>query len=713
MNPLAVELCKVALWLEVHVPGQPLNFLDHHIKCGNAIVGFARREELDQGVPMQAFKTLPGDDKEVAASYRKRNKEDRNHQGQMVFDFVPNLSVHFQAMLEEWRRLSALPESTPNQIDEKKESFATLGAGQHTGLLQTIADIPIAQFYVPKTPVNKAKLVTDREFRGYWQGASPPQGPGVNAAHALAAEKRFFHWFLEFPEIMERGGFDCILGNPPYIGGQALSGTFGHGFCELMKWRYAPTGLSELVVYFLRRIHGLLRDGGFTAIITTNSIIDGDVRKDGLEQIVAAGAQINMAVRGMKWPGTANLVVSLLAVHKGEWSGPRMLDNQPAEMINAFFEEGEAQETPSKVAENLRTMYQGSIFRGDGFLLSHEEADELIQRDYTSQNVIRAIINGRELNGEPNQAPGRSTIDFFDMTEEQAKRYREPYSIVESLVRPVRLALDDKTAINRDHRDRWWQYAFVRESLYNKMRHLPRCFAAARTTKHLNFSAMPTNYVFSDAIYVFTTDRWDLFSVVQSTIHEVWARKYSGSLKQDLRYSPSKCFDTFTFPSGLWQTPDTNLSETGERYHTHRKELMQLLWLGLTKTYNLFHARDLSPEMVGKVSKKDADTAVAGFEALLELRRLHVALDLAVRDSYGWKDLDLEHDFHEVETLPENDRVRYTLSPAARSKVLQRLLAENHASTGAAARNLLAKPKRDSHQRMSVAEGASMFGTES
>ena len=713
VNPLAVELCKVALWLEAHFPGQPLNFLDHHIKCGNAIVGFARREELNQGVPIEAFKRLPGDDKEAAASYRKRNKEDLKHVRQSAFDFAPDLSSHLDAVLEEWRRLSALPEGTPDQIDEKKERFAAFAQGEHSGLLRTLANIPVAQFFVPKIPANEASLVTDGEFRGYWRGLLVPQGPGVDSARALAKQNRFFHWFLEFPEIMERGGFDCILGNPPYLGGQALSGTFGHGFCECMKWQYAPTGLSELVVYFLRRIHGLLRDGGFTAIITTNSIVDGNVRKDGLEQIVAAGAQINMAIRGMKWPGAANLVVSLLAVHKGEWSGPRMLDNQPAEMINAFFEEGEAQEKPSKMAENLRKMYQGSIFRGDGFLLSHEEAEELIQRDHTCQDVIRAIINGRELNGEPNQAPGRSTIDFFVMTEVQARKYPEPYSIVASLVKPVRCELNDKTAINRDHRDRWWQYAFVRESLYKNIRKLPRCFAAARTTKHLCFSAMPTDYVFSDACYVFTTDRWDLFSVVQSSLHEVWARKFSGSLETRLRYSPFNCFDTFTFPSGLWQTADRSLADIGERYHAHRKELMQSLWLGLTKTYNLFHARDLSPEIVGRVSTKDADTAASGYEALLKLRRLHVALDIAVRDSYGWNDLDLEHSFHEVETLPENDRVRYTVSPAARREVLKRLLAENHARTEAVTNEVAAKPKRDSRRCRSAADGLDLFGEES
>lgn len=676
VNPLAVELCKVALWLEAHIPGQPLNFLDHHIKCGNAIVGFARREELDEGVPMEAFKTLPGDDKEVAASYRKRNKEDLKQQEQSAFDFAPDLRGHLETILEDWRQLSALPEGTPGQIDEKKERFATFAQGQHARLMRTIADIPLAQFYISKIPVNKANLVTDGEFRGYWRGWLVPQGPSVHATRELAEQKRFFHWFLEFPEIMDRGGFDCILGNPPYLGGQALSGTFGHGFCECMKWRYAPTGLSELVVYFLRRIHGLLRDGGFTAIITTNSIVDGDVRKDGLEQIVAAGAQINMAVRGMKWPGAANLVVSLLAVHKGKWSGPRMLDNQPAQLINTFFEDGEELGDPNAIVENRERVFQGSIFLGAGFLLTHAEADRLRTSDVRNAEVIMPIINGKELNNNPDQAPGRSIINFRDWPIERAQKYLEPYDRVLTLVKPVR-----DTDRMRSRRENWWRFGALASGLYNNITDLPRCFAAALTTKHLSFSAMPTDHVFSHALCVFTTDRWDLFSVVQSTLHEVWARKYSGSLETRLRYSPSNCFDTFTFPSGLWQRAGRGLAEIGERYHAHRKQLVQSLWLGLTKTYNLFHARDLSPEMVGRVSKKDADTVAAGFEALLELRRLHVALDIEVRNAYGWQDLDLEHGFHEVETLPENDRVRYTLSPAARREVIKRLLAENHART--------------------------------
>ena len=119
---------------------------------------------------------------------------------------------------------------------------------------------------------------------------------------------------------------------------------------------------------------------------------------------------------------------------------------------------------------------------------------------------------------------------------------------------------------------------------------------------------------------------------------------------------------------------------------------MKSLWLGLTDIYNLFHTRDLTPAEVARVSKKLLSEAETGYQGILELRRLHRELDLAIRDAYGWTDLDLGHDFIEVETLPENDRVRYTISPAARKEVLKRLLAENHKRAAEQVINATAKP---------------------
>jgi hypothetical protein len=223
LNPLAVELCKVALWLEAHNPGEPLNFLDHHIKCGNAIVGYVRPEDVgERGVPDEAFTTMPGDDKQTAAALRKRNKEERKQRGQLALTFGEQRQKQLADVLRRWREIAALPERTPAEIAAKKEAHTAFAQSGDAWLLNQIAAIPIAQFYIPKTTANQNKLITDGEFRPYWRGDRAPQGQATGEAWGAALRKRFFHWFLEFPEIMAQGGFDCILGNPPYLGGQSI-----------------------------------------------------------------------------------------------------------------------------------------------------------------------------------------------------------------------------------------------------------------------------------------------------------------------------------------------------------------------------------------------------------------------------------------------------------------------------------------------------------
>lgn len=708
LNPLAVELCKVALWLEAHNPGQPLNFLDHHIKFGNSIVGFTRREDLDKGVPDEAFVTMPGDDKETVAALRKRNKEERKQKSQMALELSPAIKGHLDAILSQWHTLSALPEHSPAEIEEKKFSFVAFADGSDAWLLNQIAAIPIAQFHIPKTPESNGVLITDTKYRDYLTGVNHPQSQATAMALTVAKQKRFFHWFLEFPEIMAQGGFDCILGNPPYLGGQALSGTYGHSFCEYVKWDYAPAGLNDLVVYFVRRIYSLLKPSGFTAFITTNSIKDGGNRRDGLEQVLAQGGEINMAVRGIKWPGRANLVVSLVALHKGRWNGKRVLDGVAVPAISAYFEDNVDGGEPSTLLPSVGKIFQGSIFLGDGFLLSHRDAERLVAEEPRNREVIFPVINGQEVNNEPDQKPGRSIINFRSRSEEEAASYRRPFEIVTDKVRPARLEQRNDGA-----KRWWWRYYRYNEECYASLCSIRRCFVTARVTKYMNYSALPTGYVYLNNLYVLPTDRWDIYVVLQSTLHEAWARKYSMRLEERLQYSPTDCFETFAFPEGLWETANPALAAIGERYHEHRKSLMLSLWLGLTDIYNLFHARDLSPARVAKVSKKPEDEAERGYEGLLELRRLHVELDTSIRDAYGWQDLDLGHDFHEVETLPVNDRVRYTISPAARKEVLKRLLALNHARAAEEAASMPIKPKRGKRKTAGNGEGTiAMFDEE-
>ena len=731
LNPLAVELCKVALWLEAHNPGEPLNFLDHHIKCGNAIVGFVKREEVDNGVLDAAFAKLPGDDPEIGRELRARNKRERAERNQGKFSFTIDRDNEIKAVIEQWSAITGLPEQIPAEIEIKKLEFEMFSNKSSAWLLKQLASIPIAQFYLPRSQENQSNLITDGAFRNLWSGNASPQEQSFETVVGIAARKRFFHWFIEFPEIIQRGGFDCILGNPPYLGGQALSGTYGHDFCAYVCASYAPTGLSELVVYFLRRMFVLLRPGGFTAFITTNSIKDGDVRKDGLEQVVVQGGNINFAVRRIKWPGRANLVVSLVGIYRGNWQGNRFLDGREVEVISPFLEDEVDAGHPKKLTENLAKIFQGSIFLGDGFLLTHAEAAELISQNRANGDVINLLINGQELNNKPDQSPSRSIINFKNWPEDRARKYAEPFSIVETLVRPVRAT--DKM---KSRREKWWQFGALASGLYDGIAGLKHCFVSARTTKYLSFSASPTERVFSDALYVFATDRWDLFSIVQSTVHEIWARKYSGSLKTHLRYSPTDCFETYVFPTGIWQKPSMSLATIGQNYHEHRRILMLRLWLGLTDVYNLFHAKELDAVLdkhFANRAKKDPqglsipeqyrieaqkfnyDQALAG---ILELRRLHVELDKAVVASYGWQErsenalpVNLDHDFYEDETLAENDRMRYTISPSARKELLSCLLKENHLRASVESKGISMVTKNSTRQSRDSLRDDSLLGS--
>ena len=134
VNPLAVELCKVALWLEAHIPGQPLNFLDHHVKCGNAIVGFARREELGQGVPMEAFKTLPGDDKEVAAAYRKKEQGGSEASGsRRPSTSLPSCAATSMRCSKNGSRFRPCPRRLPPRSTPRRNASPSLRPGEHAG----------------------------------------------------------------------------------------------------------------------------------------------------------------------------------------------------------------------------------------------------------------------------------------------------------------------------------------------------------------------------------------------------------------------------------------------------------------------------------------------------------------------------------------------------------------------------------------------------
>jgi hypothetical protein len=689
LNPLAVELCKVALWLEAHSPGEPLNFLDHHIKCGNSIVGFVNREDVSEGVADEAFAVMPGDDRDVASTLRKRNKDERRQQRQMSLNLSPIIRARLDAIVDRWKALSRLPERTPAEIETKKAEFSAFASGKDAWLLNQIAAIPIAQFYLPKTHENAAEAITDEQFRRYWKGEQTPQGRGPAMAWTLANRKRFFHWFLEFPDVMARGGFDCILGNPPYLGAQKVSQLYGRRFFEYLSYAFKAGGLADLVAYFVRRIFTLVREDGFLALLATSALCKGDSRVTGLAPITACGGVINYVVRKMKWPGQAATHVALFAIKKGQFDGSPFLDGRPTDVISSYFDDdpiGEA--TLAQLHENSDQSFIGSNFNGDGFVVDQSFVNSCMSIDRRYGDVLFRNLLGANVNTDPEVAHSRWIICFFDWNQEQAKQYPLCFSRVEELVKPHRQHNSSKVL-----RERWWQYERLRKPLYNSIRGAERVLVRSQAGKHNVFEFVSNHFIFDQKVVVFALRSFADYGFLNSSIHEVFVWRFSGDLGgTTINYSPERVFETYPRPPG-----NAVVEGLGGRYHTLRRSLMHSLSVGLTDLYNLFHTRDLSPAKVAKVSRTSESDANAGFQGILQLRALHRELDEAVLAAYGWSvAISLGHDFHEIETLPENDRVRYTVSPAARKEILKRLLALNHerAEAEANAVTTVAKPKR-------------------
>jgi hypothetical protein len=228
VNPMAVELCKVSLWMEATEPGRPLSFLDHHIVCGNSLLGTTPRL-LNEGVPDDAFKPLEGDDKTWVSTLKKRNKAERKYREQGAFDFGEGAAGDLTELADGLAALEALPDDTPDAVAAKEAAYAELVTSEAAARARLAADAWCAAFVVPKTP--DSPVLTDEVVRNC--GRDPGKVP--NDVRQLVAEMaeqyRFLHLHITFPDVFTvpdgavdgtnaitgwAGGFSAILGNPPW-----------------------------------------------------------------------------------------------------------------------------------------------------------------------------------------------------------------------------------------------------------------------------------------------------------------------------------------------------------------------------------------------------------------------------------------------------------------------------------------------------------------
>jgi hypothetical protein len=670
-NPMAVDLARLSLWLVTLAREHEFTFLDHAIKAGDSLVGLTQHEieaaNWDAGKPSLPYVRI-----------LLKDRLQRVLDGREAIRTAPDDVTR------------AVQQSRHDRIEDQLEAAREIGDA-----------VIYAFFSADKSTAREAERQKIESLLAAPIGVD--QSATSLAARRFRAERgwRPFHWQIEFPEVFSREspGFDAIVGNPPFAGKNTIAAASGaHYLPWLQHLHKGAHGNADLVAHFFRRAFNLLRPGGAFGLIATNTIGQGDTRETGLAAILGAGGSIYRTVKRYQWPNEgAAVVVSIVHVAKRDTKSQE-LNGRPVSRISAYLVAGQLDGAPERLDANAGRSFQGVILLGMGFTFDDVAAAKgeaenletmraLIASEPRNAQRIRPYIGGEELNNSPVHAHHRYAIDFANFPRERVPSFKSWFSwsedrkreglkegrvpvdyprpvaedwpdllaILEARVRPERLKQTDGGG-----RRFWWRFLRPRMELRAAAAGLEYVWTLSRVSPQLGIARLSSQVICADSMIVFAYSNFSPFAVLQSRVHEIWARFFSSTLEDRLRYAPSDCFETFPFPSG-YET-DATLEAIGQTYHDHRAQLMVAADEGLTKTYNRFHKR----EQTGP--------------AIQRLRDLHDEMDRAVLRAYGWDSLaeTLKPEFLTIES--EDDHTyqgRYFWPAAQRDLVLSRLLALN------------------------------------
>ena len=673
VNPLAVELAKLSLWLVTISKGKPFSFLDHNLKSGDSLLGINDVRQLYELKRVPDGGVFNREWKEQVQENVMRASELRDSIRRTVVRDIENVKVQNERNDECRRSLERL-----TIVADKFVATMLNHAGSEDKLREKLSSLVgfASSVFDPNADVAAIRRDVQKEL-----DVDLPKEKD---------SRRPFHWALEFPEVFQQGGFDAICGNPPFNGGTHISGIFGIAYRNFL-FKYVANGIkgnrADLVAYFYLRTYDMLRSNGLLGLIACNTIAEGDTRQTGLEQLLFHGASIIASYPNLPWPGLAAVSISPTFITKGaQWKGNRYIHKKKVSLISAFLTEHD-EWTPKILEQNKHQTYLGSYRLGMGFSISEEKALSLIEKDTRYKIVLTPYLIGDDLNSSPDQTNSSWTINFWDWPLKREKDKQDHLlsrneimeqegvptnynglvasdfplllDIVEEKVKPERLKKTE------EFHDKWWLFWRPRSELYHSIgrgKYFSKpleqyekayCSHVVVTSRHTRYfipSPVENKYIFSDSIVVFVTRQ--PYPILASSIFQDWSWKQGSRLGAvTLRFNPSDCFETFPFP----QNSNSKIQQIGNQYYGIRNALMRKEKQCLTDLYNRFH----SPE--------ESD------DELNQLRALQRQLDEAVKESYGWTDIDLNHGFHEVGYLVEGDNVRYTISEPARIEILRRL----------------------------------------
>ena len=660
INEMAVEMCKLSLWLVSLDRDKPFSFVDNKVFVGNSLLGIT---DLDQ---LKAQHIYPRAATNRPFEFDHAGKYTKELDVGAILDEVARRRRELASEVD----AKDPARSTKTKLRLQHENEASLTT------LNRIADAVVAVGLDPAIGAEPGKRLN----QGYGDliatlgRAFPENGLGDDTLLEAILERgltptvrtdyerwRCLHWPLAMPEVIETGGFDAIIGNPPFLGGQKLTGAMGANIRDWFVQVLAggQRGSADLISYFFLRAYSLLNDHGTLGLVATNTVAQGATREVGLDQMVNSGFTITRAIQSRSWLSRSASLEFAVVWGTRDVVSPRVMtvcDDAPVPRISTLLEPaGRAEGKPQRLVENQGIAFQGCIVHGEGFILKPKEAQNWIEKDSNNAEVLFPYLIGKDLNSRPDCSASRWIVNFNNWTEVRAAEYEIPYTYLLEKVKPERQKMkpDGSFALYGMLPIRWWQYEATRPGMRKAIADLDEVLVIALVSKTVMPVRVNTGQVFSHMLGVFATDSYAQQAILSSSVHQYWAITYGSTLETRTRYTPSDVFETFPRPKST-----AELESVGRVLDAERREIMLRRELGLTKLYNLVNDSELKAGI-----DTDAD----------RMRAIHVELDKAVAAAYGWEDLDLMHGFHSYRKV-----TRWTVSPAVRVEILDRLLEENH-----------------------------------
>jgi hypothetical protein len=635
LNPLAVELAKLSIWLVTLAKGRPFGFLDHNLRCGDSLLGILRLDQLTE------LSMTPGG------------------KGQQRL-FGQNIVRAVQEAIKMRQQLRAMPIRDIHDV----EAMARLDTDARTRLVipERIADALVGIVFALEArgaPVDTAleslAIHAGQAIDGERDALAEiiAQGKDMLAIDLPFGKvsRRPFHWPLEYPEVFsdDRGGFDAVVGNPPFLHGRRVSTTLGSAYLRWLSLYHSEVnGSADLVAYFSIRMFLLIRASGCAGFIATKTIAEGDTRETSLDWILKNKGYISHANPDISWPGSASVRISVIVIWNGIPPAQPTLGGRGVAYINSLLSESTKASAvqPKPLALNKAMVFTGTYVYGKGFVVSTEKKDQLIKLDGKNSRIIRPYLRGEDINRHPSHKHGDWVIDFGEMSEGDAKEWPLAFAHLEETVKIERMGQTKQI-----HEPCFWKHWDKRPELYSKLADLKECLVHAFVGKHIGFAFVNAAQVIATPTAVWPTESRAIFAVLQSSFHAAWVIERASKMGTSIRYTPSDCFQPFALPEPLEQQ---ELINVGKKYESYRRSVMESRQEGLTTLYNRFHNQN--------------DTS----QDIEELRSIHREVDLLVAQSYGWVDLDVHHGFFETK-----QGMRYSIDPDSRCKVLDLLLALN------------------------------------